>query len=418
MPHPLRWLKEKLLALGRWLKEKLLAPGKWLKEKRMAAPAGPMQSWKAVCLFFYLLIIGGLMVYGVYGLWAAEPKTTPEARVTEPSYTENASSKDDPPKILRIAPQWVTIGVSQASLQIFGYNFTDKSQVKFNDAPRVPQPQYVNEHRLVVPLVSTDFTVPGAVVITVENDSKRSNAEVLTVEAAGNVIGDWRLFCWSIKIRQEVRLILLVLFTGALGACMSALHSLATYLGERKLVESWFTFYLVRPLLGAGIGFIFYLVVRGGFLSGSNFDATTVNPFGVTAVAALVGMFCDPALQKLREVFLTLFKPSDTRANTLVDLSITTRRKLPDAHAGVPYTQKLEASGGSPPSRWASPTPLLAWLTLDPATGQLTGTPPPITSPPITSPPTYPLPAPYTFQVTDSSGASVTAELELTVTTP
>jgi hypothetical protein len=32
MPHPLRWLKEKLLALRRWLKEKLLAPGKWLKE--------------------------------------------------------------------------------------------------------------------------------------------------------------------------------------------------------------------------------------------------------------------------------------------------------------------------------------------------------------------------------------------------
>jgi hypothetical protein len=121
MPHPLRWLKEKLLALGRWLKEKPLAPGKWLKEKLMAAPAGPMQSWKAVCLFFYLLIIGGLMVYGVYGLWAAEPKTTPEVRVTEPPYTEEERPKDGTPKIVRIAPQWVTIGVSQASFQIFGY---------------------------------------------------------------------------------------------------------------------------------------------------------------------------------------------------------------------------------------------------------------------------------------------------------
>jgi Putative Ig domain len=260
--------------------------------------------------------------------------------------------------------------------------------------------------------VSTDFTVPGAVVITVENDSKRSNAEVLTVEAAGNVIGDWPLFCWSIKIRQEVRLILLVLCTGALGACMSALHSLATYLGERKLVESWFTFYLVRPLLGAGIGFIFYLVVRGGFLSGSNFDATTVNPFGVTAVAALVGMFCDPALQKLREVFLTLFKPSDTRKDTLVDLSITvTGPKLPDARAGDPYTHKLVTGGRPPYSLVANPL-LPSWLTFDSATGELTGTPP------ITSPPAAPQTAHYAFQVTDSSGAVVTAELDLTITTP
>jgi hypothetical protein len=386
--------------------------GRWLKVKLTADPAGRMQSWKAVSLFVYLLVIGGLIVYVVYGLWKAEPKTTPEVRVTEPPYTAEERPKDGTPKILRIAPQWVTIGVSQASLQIFGYNFTGKSQIKFNGAPRVPQPQYVNEHHLVVPLVSTDFTVPGAIVITVEDDSKRSNAEILTVEAAGSAIGDWRLFCWSIKIRQEVRLILLVLFTGALGACMSAFHSLATYLGERKLVESWFTFYLVRPLLGAGIGLIFYLVIRGGFLSGSNFDATTVNPFGVTAVAALVGMFCDPALQKLREVFLTLFKPSDTRADTLSELSITTGPKLPDAHADVPYTQKLVA-GGKPPYRLDAVPPLPSWLRFDPATGQLTGTPPPITSPPAA-----PQTVRYTFQVTDSSGASVTRELELTVTTP
>src|SRR5262249_50058448 len=157
------------------------------------------------------------------------------------------------------------------------------------------------------------------------------------------------------------------------------------------------TFYLVRPLLGAGIGFIFYLVVRGGFLSGSNFDATTVNPFGVTAVAALVGMFCDPALQKLREGFLALFRPSDTRANTLVDLSIPTGRQLAGARRNVPDRQTPVAGGGSPPYRWAAITPLPSWLTLDPATGELTGTPPPITSPPITSPPTYPLPARYTF---------------------
>jgi hypothetical protein len=123
-------------------------------------------------------------------------------------------------------------------------------------------------------------------------------------------------------------------------------------------------------------------------------------------------MFCDVALQKLREVFLTLFKPSDTRKDTLVDLSIITGSKLPDAHAGVPYRQKLVA-GGRPPYRLAPNPPLPSWLEFDEATGELFGRPPPITSPPAYLPTVH-----YTFRVTDSSGASVTAELDLTVTTP
>jgi hypothetical protein len=38
-----------------------------------------------------------------------------------------------------------------------------------------------------------------------------------------------------------------------------------------------------------------------------------VNPFGVIAIGALVGMFADKAAQKLAEVFDTLFKADDTR---------------------------------------------------------------------------------------------------------
>ena len=381
MPHPLRWLKEKL----------------------MADPDGPMQWGKAVFLLFYLLTIGGLMVYFVYGLWAAEPKAAQRIPAAEPLYKDDERPTGGLPKIKLIDPQTVTIGIGQANIRIFGYNFTRDSNVRFNGATRLTQ--YVNEHQLVVSLASSDFAAPGVIVVDVVNGDKRSDAVTLAVEAAGTLLGEWGVFWCLIRIPQEIRLILLVLFTGALGACMSSLQSLADYTGERKLRESWFTFYVVRPPLGAGIAFIFYLVIRGGFLATTNADAAIVNPFALVAVAALVGMFSDKAIMKLREAFLMLFKPDDTRSDTLGELAITTATRLPDARVNVPYTHRLVASGGAPPYTWAAVTPLPAWLALDAATGTLTGTPPAAA----------PLAVSYTFRVTDSTGASATANLELTV---
>lgn len=115
-------------------------------------------------------------------------------------------------------------------------------------------------------------------------------------------------------------------------------------------------------------------------------------------------MFSDKAILKLGEVFLTLFKADDARSGKLGQLAITTALKLPDAHVGVLYTQALAASGGKPPYTWAAVTQLPAWLALDPATGRLTGTP--TAGAAATR---------YTFKVTDSTGASATADLELTV---
>jgi Putative Ig domain len=398
-----------------------------LKERLMANPAGPMQSWKAVVLFVYLVLFGGVMVYFVYGLWAADPhvsqlRAAPQCEDAPTPATDTPTPATDMPKIQFIHPENVTIGIRQASIRVCGDNFIDDSErlkVTFNGEPH--RWQYVNEHQLVVPLESAAFAAPGAVAVQVMKDQEKSNAKILTVEAAGSMSGDWHVFGRRIPIRQDPRLILLVLFTGAFGACMSGLPSLADYLGERKLVESWFTFYLARPFVGGGIAFIFYLVIRGGFLAGTNFDATAVNPFGLAALAALVGMFSDKAILKLGEVFSTLFKAEDTRRDKLGQLAITTRRRLPDARVGIEYRQILEASGGTPPYTWAAITQLPAWLRLDSARGELSGTPsfeslffdsPPIGSPPAPGPVAH-----YTFQVnvTDSAQASVTAELELTV---
>jgi hypothetical protein len=377
----------------------------WFKEKFMADPAGPMQSLKAVLLFFYLVITGFLTLYCVYGLWAAEPQAAQWRPAAEPTYTDGEKPAAGTPKIKLIDPQTVSIGIGQASIRVFGYNFDPNSQVKFNGVDVATQ--YVSEHQLVVPLRSLDLAVPGSVVVRVVNGDRSSDAVTLVVERAGSISGEWNVFGSRIKMRQELRLILLVFLTGAFGACVAGLASLADYLGERYLLESWFAFYLARPFVGGGIAFIFYLVLRGGFLAGTNYDTAAVNPFGLSAVAALVGMFSSSASLKLKEIADSLFKNAyervDTLANKPAPLTIATGSTLPNAQVGVAYIQTLEASGGTPPYTWTAVTPLPAGLTLN-AAGELTGTP-------TTATPT----ARYTVRVTDSTGASATIDLELTV---
>src|SRR5262249_16026990 len=71
------------------------------------------------------------------------------------------------------------------------------------------------------------------------------------------------------------------------------------------------------PFLGMAMALTFYALLRGGFLAGTPGDAKVVNPFGVIAIGALVGMFADKAAQKLGEIFDTLFKSQDSPTRNL-----------------------------------------------------------------------------------------------------
>jgi hypothetical protein len=112
---------------------------------------------------------------------------------------------------------------------------------------------------------------------------------------------------WTIPIGAEARMILLVGMAGALGSMVHVLRSFYWYLGTRELVVSWWAKYIFLPFVGATLGIIFYLVVRGGFFSPqATIDQTM--PFSFVAIAALVGMFSEAAISKLKEVAETLLK--------------------------------------------------------------------------------------------------------------
>jgi hypothetical protein len=115
---------------------------------------------------------------------------------------------------------------------------------------------------------------------------------------------------WTIPISAEARIIVLVGMAGALGSMVHVLRSFYWYLGNHELVQSWWAKYIFLPFVGATLGIIFYLVIRGGFFSSQSTVDQTV-PFSFVAVAALVGMFSEAAITKLKDVAETLFKTPD-----------------------------------------------------------------------------------------------------------
>jgi hypothetical protein len=188
-------------------------------------------------------------------------------------------------------------------------------------------------------------------------------------------------------INREVQLLLIAIFAGALGSYIHLLRSFTSFIGNGALKASWFWFYMSGPFVGMAMSLIFYAVLRGGFLAGTPADEKVVNPFGVLAVSALVGMFTDKAGLKLKAVFDTLFKADDERADKLnaedgragkpVAPAITGPAALPEATNNNAYTETIKAQDGKQPYKWSLSANGAAWLSINADTGELTGTPPP-----------------------------------------
>lgn len=112
-------------------------------------------------------------------------------------------------------------------------------------------------------------------------------------------------------INRELDLLWLVLLAGCLGSFLHMAQSYSDFIGNRTIKSSWAWWYSFRPFIGAGLALVLYASVRGGFMAvttGSNAKASELNPFGLVALGALVGMFSKAATMKLGEVFDTLFK--------------------------------------------------------------------------------------------------------------
>lgn len=132
-----------------------------------------------------------------------------------------------------------------------------------------------------------------------------------------------RIFGRDFLLWDEQRLLMLVLLGGALGGLLHVLRSFGWYVGNRELVMSWLPRYVLLITTGAGLAFVFYVVVRGGFFSpGTSFENTS--PFGFIAFATLVGLFSEQAILKLKEISETLLSKPQKGADPAMQGTTTT----------------------------------------------------------------------------------------------
>ena len=126
------------------------------------------------------------------------------------------------------------------------------------------------------------------------------------------VVFFWRAF--GISMRPELRVVLLVIFAAALGSYIHAVTSFATFVGNRQIVASWCWWYVLRIPIGVSVGLVCFFLIRGGLVA-PGAGSSAVNPYGITAVAALAGMFSKQATDKLEELFKHLFKVADDKGD-------------------------------------------------------------------------------------------------------
>ena len=141
----------------------------------------------------------------------------------------------------------------------------------------------------------------------------------------------WGLWCWRTSFDE--RLILLVIIAGMLGSFVHGATSLGDFIGNNKFNRNWAWFYLLRPTIGMALALVFYFVVRGGFLTTSG-GAKDINPYGIAALAGLVGMFSKQATDKLSEVFSTLFRAAQGEGDDKRQGSLNAEPPKPEGGAG------------------------------------------------------------------------------------
>lgn len=125
---------------------------------------------------------------------------------------------------------------------------------------------------------------------------------------SGSATGVARVLLWRLALTGNARLFLVVACSGALGGVLHSIRSLYWYVGNRSLRSSWLLMYGSLPVVGAVLAVVSYLVLRGGLIATTS--ATGINPYGIAATSALVGLFSQEASEKLRAVFATLLAPA------------------------------------------------------------------------------------------------------------
>jgi hypothetical protein len=115
----------------------------------------------------------------------------------------------------------------------------------------------------------------------------------------------WLFGVAHMGLDPDAALLLLVALVGATASLGEETFRFVTHAGRGDLSRRWTWFYALRPIQGAVLAVVVYFALRGGLLGTDS--STPLNPYGLAAIAGLVGLFTRQAFQKMEKVFNTLW---------------------------------------------------------------------------------------------------------------
>jgi hypothetical protein len=110
-----------------------------------------------------------------------------------------------------------------------------------------------------------------------------------------------------IVLAVETRYMLISFLTGMLGSQVFAATAFSYYVAVGKARRGWVWWYILRPFIGGSLALALYFTARGGLLSGGTPE--NIDLFGIASLSMLAGLFAKKTVDKLEEVFDTIFSP-------------------------------------------------------------------------------------------------------------
>jgi IPT/TIG domain len=157
--------------------------------------------------------------------------------------------------------------------------------------------------------------------------------------ATATAVTESRLLGARLLLDGDQRLFTVVALAGFLGGLIHSARSLYWYVGNRDLRRSWLLMYASLPFVGGALAVVFYIVLRGGLVTGQT-SAAQLNVFGFAAVSALVGLFSPEAAEKLKQIFSTLLTAAPAGRDQLAPAGQASA-------AGPPVATGLEPDSGA-----------------------------------------------------------------------
>jgi hypothetical protein len=132
---------------------------------------------------------------------------------------------------------------------------------------------------------------------------------------------DWIMKC--VEKAPDFTNGLATMFGAGIGASVATILGYLEHASEKKDFDvSYAPWYVARPLMGMLLGLIFYFLLRDGLLavvSANRSSPESLSEAGLTGVGALVGLFSKEAIEKLRELFNTLFATKKSVEQSLLE---------------------------------------------------------------------------------------------------